>query len=286
MWDEFLELPLLRPHSELLGFLDALPPKRTSNADLVFCPKLVMVRRLLKLWRGLKEAGFNATINPEESVLELDRKRGRAVFKIPWRTYEELKTRLTRQDKTDHWTWFRGVWGTAGSLYLPQNGYYMSLRIDDHRNLSEELLKILRTAGIVPHSRHKQGRLELTIRNQEQIVTCMSKMGLVKTSLMLEETAILRSLRNRANKMVNCDSANIGKTLVAAKEQLALVEKIDKRGLWEELPNTLAEVARLRRINPSASLRELGQMLAKPVSKSTVEYRWRKLESLVMGKKQ
>lgn len=283
MWDELTSLPVVRPEFELAGFIDALSPPRTSDALLVSLPKLVAVRRLMKLWRGLKEAGFNAKIDTEEGILELDKKRGRAVFKIPVEFYGRLEKCLVRHSREDRWIWLRGVWGAVGSLYLPQNGYYMNLRIHGGQKLSENLLKTLRSADIVPNSRVRQGRAEYMIRNQEQIVTCMSKMGLVKTSLMLEETAILRSIRNRANKMVNCDSANIGKSLAAARSQLALVEKIETRQMWDELPRTLAELAQARRQNPSASLRELGQMLSKPVSKSTVEYRWRRLESLVMG---
>jgi hypothetical protein len=97
----------------------------------------------------------------------------------------------------------------------------------------------------------------------------------------LEDTAVIRSVREMANKMVNCDAANIASTLAAARSQIALVEAIDENRLWSELPPNLAEIARARRENPSASLRELGQILSKPVTKSTVEYRWKKLETVI-----
>jgi DNA-binding protein WhiA len=77
--------------------------------------------------------------------------------------------------------------------------------------------------------------------------------------------------------MTNCDRANIGKTIEAARLQMRLVETLDERGLWGEISPRLAEVARTRREHPSASLGEIGQILSKPVSKSTVEYRWKKL---------
>jgi DNA-binding protein WhiA len=93
----------------------------------------------------------------------------------------------------------------------------------------------------------------------------------------------VRSIRERANKIVNCDSANIEKSLAAARAQLSMVDALDERGLWDEVPPALAELAKARRANPSASLGELGQILSKPVSKSTVEYRWRKLEFLIRG---
>jgi DNA-binding protein WhiA len=109
-------------------------------------------------------------------------------------------------------------------------------------------------------------------------------MGLTRTSLLLENTAVIRSVRGMANKMVNCDAANIASTLVTARAQIALVDAIDEKGLWSMLPPHLAEIAVARRENPSASLRELGQILTKPVTKSTVEYRWKKLETVIGGK--
>jgi DNA-binding transcriptional regulator WhiA len=62
---------------------------------------------------------------------------------------------------------------------------------------------------------------------------------------------------------------------------MRLVETLDEKGLWSEISPQLAEVARVRREHPSASLGELGQILTKPVSKSTVEYRWKKLEAFL-----
>jgi DNA-binding protein WhiA len=143
----------------------------------------------------------------------------------------------------------------------------------------ERAKAILSSAGMPPGVREKRGRTEYMLRSQEQIVTCLSKMGLVKSSLMLEETAIVRSIRNKVNKVINCDSANIRKTVETARQQLALVDRIDAEGLWDLLTPVQAELAETRRLNPSASLSELGQMLSKPVSKSTVEYRWRKLNA-------
>jgi DNA-binding protein WhiA len=119
------------------------------------------------------------------------------------------------------------------------------------------------------------------IRGLEDIVTVLAGMGLVRTSLVFEETAVLRSARGTANKLTNCDSANIGKTLEAARLQMRLVDALDAHGLWNAISPQLAEVARTRREPPSASLGELGQILSKPVSKSTVEYRWKKLEAFL-----
>ena len=122
---------------------------------------------------------------------------------------------------------------------------------------------------------------ELTLRDQQQIVTLLSRMGLVKTALSLEETAIYRSMRSHANKLVNCDAANINKSIEAARGQMELIRRMDELGITETLPEPLFELVAARKRNPSISLKELGQTLPRPISKSTVEYRWRKLEHIL-----
>ena len=299
--DELLHLPIVDPTVELSGFFDALPPVAAGTAICLSSPRLTMMRRLLKLWRGLNDASINATMTLAEAhapveaadlrdtahdgnnILELDKKRGRAVLRLRMDQYEAIRAVARSLLKGQRWTWFRGVWGAAGSMYLPQNGYYMSLRMIDRRDATERLMQTFSSAGIVPGRRKTGNRVEFTVRDQDQIVTCLAGMGIVKSTLALEETAIVRSLRSRANKLVNCDSANIGKTVSAAREQMALVDRIDDEGLWNHLPPVLVELARIRRSNPSASLRELGQMMEKPVSKSTVEYRWKRLETFING---
>jgi DNA-binding protein WhiA len=157
----------------------------------------------------------------------------------------------------------------------------MSLRLPRGMNREKRLSAILRSSGVSAGARPQGSGTEYMIRGLEDIVTVLAGMGLVRTSLAFEETAVLRSARGAANKMTNCDRANIGKALEAAGLQMRLVETLDEHGLWDGISPRLAEVARARREHPSASLGELGQMLSKPVSKSTVEYRWKKLEALL-----
>jgi hypothetical protein len=283
MWDELSRLPAISAAREMSGYLDVLPRSERGEYILAPCPKLAVARRLLKLWRGLNEEDFNATMSPEDASLEFDRRRGRAVFRIARSVFDALPPRGVPLSGAGRWAWFRGVWGAAGSLYLPRNGYYMVLRVWDRPELGRRIMKTFASAGIGPALRTRGGRAEYIVREQDQIVTCLSKMGLVKSSLILEETAIMRSLKSRANKLVNCDTANIGRAVGAAMGQMALVDFVEARGLEDSLPPALVELIQARKANPDASLRELGQILSKPVSKSTVEYRWKKLASLIRG---
>jgi hypothetical protein len=285
--DELSGLPTDVPGPELLGFLEAMR-RFKSGCNLVFaCPRLLLARRILKLWqawRGLNEETFNAKIHGGgvDGVLKLDRKCGRVMFEVPEEIYGKLSSGSPR--RTGRWGWLRGVWAMCASVYLPRRGYHVAICVKDNDELAAKLLEFLTAEGIVHGVRSRGGSAEYMLRSEEQIVTCLTRMGLMRTSLALEEIAIVRSLRSRANKLVNCDSANIDKSLAAAREQLELVRRIESEGLWSLLTPAVAEIARARGDNPSASLAELGQALPKPVSKSTVEYRLRRLEKIVNDK--
>ncbi|MDR1482044.1 MAG: DNA-binding protein WhiA [Synergistaceae bacterium] len=287
--DELSGLPADVPGSELLGFFDAMRRFKSEGKFVFACPRLLLARRILKLWRawrGLNEGTFNAKIHDGgvDGVLKLDKKRGRVMFEVPEEIYEELVSAAGSPRRARKWSWLRGIWAVCASVYLPRRGYYVAICVRDNDELAAKLLKFLTEEGVMPSVRSRGGSAEYMLRSEEQIMTCLTRMGLMRTSLALEEIAIVRSLRSRANKLVNCDSANIGKSLAAAREQLELVRKIEFEGLWDQLPPAVAEIARARGDNPSASLAELGQALPKPVSKSTVEYRLRRLEKIVNDK--
>jgi hypothetical protein len=267
LWDEFMELPLSDADAELSGFMSALPARRDGDSVLIDTRKLAAARRMLKLCRALGTG---------TGTLALDKSKGKAMFRVTPELYARRGAPAGKK-----WAWFRGVWGGCGALYSPRQGYYMALRAPEPLARLGVLDSVLRGAMVNYKIRLNRGRAEYMIRGVEEVVTILSGMGLVRSSLSLEERAVIRSVRGMANKMVNCDEANIASSLAAAREQIALVDAIDEKGLWGELPPHLAEMARKRRENPSASLRELGQILSKPVSKSTVEYRWKKLVSAI-----
>ncbi|MDR1650662.1 MAG: DNA-binding protein WhiA [Synergistaceae bacterium] len=280
LWDELLELGTKDAVSELSGFLSVLPAVLTEEVVRVDTRRLVVARRILKLSKALNEEPFGGKINAAGGSLDLDKEKGKAVFVLGRDFYERTQRRGRRK-----WAWLRGVWGGCGAMYLPQNGYHMVMRTHPVFSGGTDILAVLRSSGVEPKVRLIRGKTEYMIRDLESIVTCLTRMELVKTSLSLEDTAVIRSVRGVANKIVNCDSANIEKSLAAARAQMAIAEALDSYGLWDVLSPEMTELARARRANPSASLGELGQILSKPVSKSTVEYRWRKLETLISNLK-
>jgi len=93
----------------------------------------------------------------------------------------------------------------------------------------------------------------------------------------LENIRIVKEMRSNVNRQVNCETANINKTVSAAMKQIADIEYIRDTVGFESLPSGLAEIARVRLEKPEATLKELGEELEPPVGKSGVNHRLRKL---------
>ena len=91
--------------------------------------------------------------------------------------------------------------------------------------------------------------------------------------LKFEEIRVYRDMRNNVNRLVNCETANLSKTVSASVKQIEAINKLKKEGKYNELPDNLKELAELRIANPEASLTELGKMLKEPIGKSGVNYR-------------
>lgn len=277
LWDEWASLPLTPPvEDEITGILDGLPCSVRGRDYIFRSGRLFTVRRLMRLWA---ESQYKGCDGLEGGVHLLSpQQKSRIAFSVGAKTAEKIFDRgrgFARRSR--NWSWVRGVWGACGALYIPRTGYYLTLRPPVRNCVAERMQGIFKSAGFAVRVREKSGGKELMLRDQQQITTFLSRMGFINAILQLEETAIYRQVRSHANKLVNCDSANINKSLEAARSQLILIENIEAKGLLTELPESLRELISARKNNPSMSLKELGQTLPRPISKSTVEYRWRKI---------
>lgn len=278
--DEWSSRPFdTNPTPELMGIIESLPSVSKGAVVLLPCSKPNTIRRFVGLW---KNSDFSKIYTEEsEKFFFWDKKSKKGGIELPFDVYHAIINLDLGNTSSHRWQWMRGVFGAIGSLYFPKIGYFLLLRFVPKTTIIDRVKTLFKSADFNVGMRKRDSSTELMLRNQEHVVTFLANIGLVRSSLAIEETAIMRSMKSRANKLVNCDSANIDKSLRAAQKQLALFEEIERLNLEDELPAELKELIDVRRANPSASLRELGQYLSRPVSKSTVEYRWRKLETLL-----
>ena len=117
------------------------------------------------------------------------------------------------------------------------------------------------------------------LKESEQISKFLACIGASKAVLKFEDIRIYKEMKNNVNRIVNMETANLNKTIDAAILQIEDIKLIKKKNKFEDLPNELKEVALLRLENPEASLKEIGEMLEVPISKSGVNHRFKKINN-------
>lgn len=169
-----------------------------------------------------------------------------------------------------------GVFLACGSMSDPEKAYHLEL-VTGSEALCRELAALLeeQIPGVKLTTRRA---LHIAYyKDRTQIEDLLTLMGASKASLAMIDVEMIKEVRNRANRVTNCETANIDKTVSAAAGQLADIALIlERRGL-DSLPENLRELALLRRGNPELSLRELAALCSEPVSRSGLHHRLEKL---------
>ena len=173
----------------------------------------------------------------------------------------------------------RGAFLAAGSLSDPEKFYHFEI-VCSCEEKAEQLREIIGTFSIEAKIVVRKKYYVVYIKEGSQIVEILSVMEAPLALMELENIRILKEMRNSVNRQVNCETANINKTVSAAVKQLQDIAYIrDTVGL-DYLPESLAEIAQARLERPDATLKELGEILSPPVGKSGVNHRLRKISSL------
>ena len=115
------------------------------------------------------------------------------------------------------------------------------------------------------------------MKEGEEISRLLALIGANKAVLHFEEIRVQREMRGKVNRIVNCESANLNKTINASIEQIAAIRKLQKNGKFNKLEDNLKEIAILRLENPNMPLVELGKKLKNPIGKSGVNYRLKRI---------
>ena len=117
----------------------------------------------------------------------------------------------------------------------------------------------------------------LYLKDGEDISSFLALIGASKAVIKFEEIRVIKETRNNVNRMVNCETANLNKTINASVKQMESIKKLKKSKKFEILPENLKELAKLRINYPDATYEELGKMLSKPIGKSGVSHRLEKI---------
>jgi len=173
----------------------------------------------------------------------------------------------------------RGVFLAAGSISNPDKFYHLEI-VCTGKSKARQIQEILQCFDIDAKIILRKKYYVLYIKEGSQIVDMLNVMEAHVALMNLENVRILKEMRNSVNRQVNCETANINKTVSAAVKQIADIKLIQVTGRFDLLPDNLQEIAQVRLEYPEASLKELGLLLNPQVGKSGVNHRLRKLSEL------
>lgn len=160
----------------------------------------------------------------------------------------------------------RGVFLGAGSINNPQNKYHLEISFSNETNLKfvANLLKLLQINSKTLITKDK---CSIYIKEGEEISKILALMGASNAVMKFEDIRIEREMRGKINRLVNCETANLNKTLNAAVEQIEAIQKLKREKRFSKLNENLKEMAELRVEFPDLSLTELGKKANPPVRK-------------------
>ncbi|MCX7885571.1 MAG: DNA-binding protein WhiA [Caloramator sp.] len=175
--------------------------------------------------------------------------------------------------------YIRGAFLGGGSISNPEKTYHMEFVVNNLEQ-SEELMKLINSFGLNSKIIQRKSSYVVYLKEGDQIIDLLNIIGAHSALLNLENVRIYKEMRNNVNRLVNCETANLNKTVDAAVRQIEAIKYIKEKSAIKRLPNSLREIAELRLKFPDVSLKELGEMLNPPLGKSGVNHRLRKIEKI------
>ena len=175
--------------------------------------------------------------------------------------------------------YIKGVFMTSGSISDPNKGYHMEI-VSDNKGRAEFIQDIINGFGISSRIIQRKKYSVVYLKDGEMIVEMLGLMGAHISLMDMENIRIKKDIRNTINRRVNCEAANLNKTVSAAVKQVNDINYIISTKGIEFLPENLQELALARLESDDATLKELGEMMTPPIGKSGVNHRLRKISEI------
>lgn len=176
-------------------------------------------------------------------------------------------------------SFLRGAFLCCGSMSAPEKGYHLEF-VCSHLKQAEQLKEIITQFDIEAKIVSRKKYFVVYLKEGSGIVDLLNVMEAHVALMELENLRIVKEMRNSINRRVNCEAANISKTVHASARQVEDIRYIREHYGFSKLPDNLREMAEVRLEHPDAALKELGEYLNPPVGKSGVNHRLRKLSEL------
>ena len=262
--------------AEMYGYLNSNNVS-TENEKIKFKTENdYNINRFSKLLNNLDINKYDIDIIGKNFNITINKKEG-AVLKSLYSDYE------IEENENIEKAFVRGTFLGSGSINNPKNKYHMEILLRSMHTVEKEIsilekyginFKVLNMKDIIQKGDEKYS---IYTKDGEEISKFLAFIGASSSVLKYEEIRVYRDMRNNVNRIVNCETANLVKTVDAAVKQINAINKLKENGKFNSLPDNLKELANLRLENPEASLTELGKMLKEPIGKSGVSYRLKTL---------
>ncbi|MDR0596026.1 MAG: DNA-binding protein WhiA [Clostridiales Family XIII bacterium] len=177
----------------------------------------------------------------------------------------------------------RGLFLGAGTVSDPERGYNFEIVLASESAAAAVRRLLNSFTDMHARTRRRRGSHIVYLKNSEQIKDALTLMGAHAQLLKYENVRMLKEIKARANRVNNCDAANMEKSLGAAARQLEAINAIERRDGLDSLPGELIDTALTRIFHPDASLAEIGQLLNPPIGKAAVSARFRRIEEYAIG---
>lgn len=175
--------------------------------------------------------------------------------------------------------YLRGVFLGGGSMTDPKRSYHLEI-VTQSEEYAGHLIRLIENYNIYPRMSYRKESIVVYLKESEQISDFLALIGAYEAVMALENTRIQKNVRNQVNRLVNCETANLNKSINAAQRQIQHINLIASRMGLDRLPDSLRQAAEARLNHPEESLKDLGQLLDPPVGKSGMNHRMRRLEEL------
>ena len=232
----------------------------------------VLLEKYAILMRKVFELDISKPISKEDT--------DRIMQTFKWSRLEGATTNgLILQNTCCKRAFIRGAFLAGGSMSDPNKSYHFEI-VCHTLEQAKQLQSVMQSFGTDAKIVERKGHHVVYLKEGSQIVDMLNVMEAYVALMNLENVRILKEVRNTINRKVNCETANINKTVNAAVKQVEDIELIRERIGLDNLPDNLREMALLRLEYPEATLKELGNYLEPPVGKSGVNHRLRKLSAI------
>lgn len=175
--------------------------------------------------------------------------------------------------------YIRGAFLACGTITDPEKSYHIEF-VTQYENAAEFLCDIISNLSINAKISKRKGNYIVYLKESANIEDLVTYMGATKSTLALMDVKVYKDMRNKVNRITNCETANLNKTVTASAKQIEDIKKIEKNMGLESLSDDLKQIAQIRLKNPDMSLSEIATELVPPISRSGVNHRFKKISEI------